>query len=188
MKSILKDKSRRTVIVAAAAAVCMVLAGATVYAMNAPAEPQTPLIAQTEAAQKATAQTEDIQTAATQAETQATQQVQETQTADVNGYGNDNARHYNVEHQMQAQAGYGSGANYNGNSSGIGVEKAKEIALGQVSGASASNITKAHCDYDDGMLQYDVEIVYNGYEYDFEINGTNGAIMEKDVDHYEYWD
>lgn len=75
-----------------------------------------------------------------------------------------------------------------GGSSGISLEKAKSIALGQVPGASAGNITKAYKDYDDGRAEYDIEIVYNGYEYDFEIDGTSGAILEKDIDRYDYDD
>ncbi|MDO4545079.1 MAG: PepSY domain-containing protein [Bacillota bacterium] len=70
-------------------------------------------------------------------------------------------------------------------SSDIGLEKAKSIAMGQVGGGS---IVKAYKDYDDGRLEYDVEIHYNGYEYDFEIDGASGSILSKDVDRIEYDD
>ena len=76
----------------------------------------------------------------------------------------------------------------NGSSSGISLEKAKSIALSQVSGASSSNITKAYKDYDDGRAEYDIEIRYNGYEYDFEISASSGNILSKDVDRIEYDD
>ena len=70
---------------------------------------------------------------------------------------------------------------------GIGLEEAKQIALKQVSGASSADIVKAYQDYDDGILEYEVEIHYNGYEYDYEILGSSGEIISKDVDHIE-WD
>lgn len=62
----------------------------------------------------------------------------------------------------------------------IGVEKAKSIALDNVPGAGTSNIRKAHLDYDDGRAEYEVEIVYNFMEYDFEIDGYTGAIISQD--------
>lgn len=73
--------------------------------------------------------------------------------------------------------------NASGNASAeISLERAKEIALAQVSGASAGDITNVHSEYDDGVLEYDIEIRYNGYEYDFEIDGMSGNIVSKDVD------
>lgn len=69
----------------------------------------------------------------------------------------------------------------------IGLEQAKEIALGQVPGASESDIVKAHEDYDDGSLEYEVEIHHDGYEYEYEILGSSGSIISKDVDRIE-WD
>ena len=70
--------------------------------------------------------------------------------------------------------------------SDIGLEKAKSIALGQVSGATSANIREAKRDYDDGRLEYEVKIIYNNYEYEFEINGTTGAIISRDVE--SIWD
>lgn len=67
-------------------------------------------------------------------------------------------------------------------SSEISLESAKEIALAQVSGATAGNIVKAEKDYDDGYEEYEIEILYNGYEYDFEISAETGEIISKDVD------
>lgn len=69
--------------------------------------------------------------------------------------------------------------------SDIGLEKAKAIALAQVSGAASENIVKAYKDYDDGRVEYDIEIRYGGYEYDFEIDGSSGKIVSKDVDRIE---
>lgn len=72
-------------------------------------------------------------------------------------------------------------------SADIGVEKARSIALAQVSGASSSDIFKAERDYDDGRLEYEIEIVYGGYEYDFEIDGASGTIIGKDIDRVDYY-
>lgn len=57
-------------------------------------------------------------------------------------------------------------------------EQAQSIALGQVSGASASHIYKVELDRDDG--QYEVEILYNGWEYEFEIDARTGAILKSE--------
>lgn len=72
-------------------------------------------------------------------------------------------------------------------SADIGVEKAGSIALAQVSGASSSDIFKAERDYDDGRPEYEIEIVYGGYEYDFEIDGASGTIIGKDIDRVDYY-
>ena len=78
-------------------------------------------------------------------------------------------------------------------SADIGLEAAKNTALQQVPGASGSHIVKAHADYDDGRLEYDIEIHYNGYEYEFEIDGATGQIRDSDIeamdyDNGAYWD
>ncbi|MCD7845568.1 MAG: PepSY domain-containing protein, partial [Oscillospiraceae bacterium] len=58
----------------------------------------------------------------------------------------------------------------------ITAAEAKSIALAQVPGASSSNIREFETDYDDGRLQYEGKIIYNGMEYEFEIDGYSGAI------------
>ena len=80
---------------------------------------------------------------------------------------------YDADHYTPPQTGTGTL---------IGVEKAKSIALAKVPGATASNIRKARLDYDDGRAEYEVEIVYNAMEYDFEIDGYTGAILSWDRD------
>ncbi len=62
----------------------------------------------------------------------------------------------------------------------IGEDKAKSIALKQVNGASESNIAKIKLDYDDGMAEYEVKIIYNSMEYEFEIDASNGNIISLD--------
>ncbi|MCD7749331.1 MAG: PepSY domain-containing protein [Oscillospiraceae bacterium] len=58
----------------------------------------------------------------------------------------------------------------------ITADEAKAIALAQVPGATTSNIREFETDYDDGRLQYEGKIIYNGMEYEFEIDGYSGAI------------
>lgn len=58
----------------------------------------------------------------------------------------------------------------------ITADKAKQIALGQVSGAAVTDIFEFETDYDDGRLSYEGKIYYGGREYEFEIDGYSGAI------------
>lgn len=60
----------------------------------------------------------------------------------------------------------------------ITADQARSIALAKVPGASSGDIWDFEADYDDGRLEYEIEIRYNGMEYDFEIDGTNGTILE----------
>lgn len=62
----------------------------------------------------------------------------------------------------------------------IGIDKAVEIALKEVEGATSDDVVKSKEDFDDGITVYDIEIVYNEYEYEFEIDGETGNILEKD--------
>lgn len=64
------------------------------------------------------------------------------------------------------------------NSSAITPEQAKQLALTQVPGASESDIREFKTDYDDGILQYEGKIIYNGMEYEFEIDAYSGLIRE----------
>lgn len=54
-------------------------------------------------------------------------------------------------------------------------EQAKELALAQVPGASSGDIQKFKTDYDDGRMEYEGKIVYDGMEYEFEIDAYSGA-------------
>lgn len=78
---------------------------------------------------------------------------------------------------------YTPSANQN-TSSYIGEAKARSIALARVQGASDRNVTKLKLDYDDGRWQYEGEIVYGYYEYEFEIDAYTGTILswERDRD------
>lgn len=60
----------------------------------------------------------------------------------------------------------------------ITAEKAKEIALSQVAGATVDDIYEFEVDYDDGRLEYEGKIYYEKMEYEFSIDGYSGAIRE----------
>lgn len=80
--------------------------------------------------------------------------------------------------QDQSQSGAGDAQqDAQAAQSDIGIEAAKEIALSQVSGASASDITKAKADSEHGKLVYEIEIQYDGQEYDFDIDAATGNIV-----------
>lgn len=61
----------------------------------------------------------------------------------------------------------------------IGIEKAKKIALGKVSGATESDIVKTDTDLENGVRVYEIEIRYDSVEYDFTVNAADGTIMEQ---------
>ena len=68
----------------------------------------------------------------------------------------------------------------------IGIDRAKEIALENVSGASENHVTDIGRDENhDGVQVYEVEITYDGHEYDFEIDASTGKILEysKEAEH-----
>ena len=56
-------------------------------------------------------------------------------------------------------------------------DKAVKTALAKVSGAAERDI-RIELDYDDGRYKYEGDIIYNGIEYDFEIDADNGSIIE----------
>lgn len=61
----------------------------------------------------------------------------------------------------------------------VTLEEAKQIALDHVGGG---RITKARQDFDDGRLEYEIEIRYNGLEYEIDIDATTGNIVKYDID------
>ena len=67
-------------------------------------------------------------------------------------------------------------------------DRAKQIALAEVSGATAANIRDFDIDEDDGRLEYEVKIWYNGVEYEFTIDASTGNITERETDRDDYYD
>ncbi|MCM1539864.1 MAG: PepSY domain-containing protein [Blautia sp.] len=73
---------------------------------------------------------------------------------------------YDAEHDMQSQSAGGT----------ITAEDAKALALAKVPGASESDIREFETDRDDGRIEYEGKIIYNGTEYEFEIDSTGQII------------
>ena len=74
------------------------------------------------------------------------------------------------------------------NTGNISLDKAKEVALSHA-GLSADQVTfvQANMDFDDGIQKYDIKFYCNGQEYDYEINSSNGQIIQFDYDmEYNY--
>ena len=65
----------------------------------------------------------------------------------------------------------------------IGKEKAKKIAL-EHAGLSESKVTRLQVekDVDDGKVKYEVEFKSGNKEYSYEINGSNGKILDSEVE------
>lgn len=68
----------------------------------------------------------------------------------------------------------------------IGETKAKAIALehakNQIEITGNVQYTKAKLDRDDGQVSYEVEFLYNGYEFDYEIEAKTGRILDWEID------
>ncbi len=75
--------------------------------------------------------------------------------------------------------------NYSGTQSTTGETKAeaeiRQIALAKVPGATDKDI-QLTLDRDDGKLRYEGKIIYDGTEYEFEIDAYSGAILEWDAE------
>lgn len=56
------------------------------------------------------------------------------------------------------------------------------IVLERVPGATADEITYLGLGRDDGMAEYEGKLIHNGLEYEFEIDASNGNILEWEID------
>ena len=65
-----------------------------------------------------------------------------------------------------------------GSSATVSKATAKQTALARVSGATEADIYEWKLDYDDGRPEYEGKIIYDGSEYEFTIDATNGTITE----------
>ena len=70
------------------------------------------------------------------------------------------------------------------NTTTITADQARQIALAKVPGATVNDIYEFELDRDDGRLEYEGTIYYNGMEYEFTIDGYSGAIRSWDVESY----
>ena len=83
---------------------------------------------------------------------------------------------YDAEYYQPTQPGGSQSGSY------IGETEAKRIALSYVSGAGDSHVRSVKFDYDDGRAEYEVKIIYNAMEYEFEIDASTGAVISRDVE------
>ena len=60
------------------------------------------------------------------------------------------------------------------------------LVLEKVPGAT-KDLVRIHLDRDDGVLIYEGSLVFDGIEYDFEIHGETGAVLEWEAEK-EHWD
>ena len=68
----------------------------------------------------------------------------------------------------------------------ISSDEAVLSALARVPGATVANVTEFNRDYDHGRLEYEGEIHYTGYEYDFEIDADTGTFTKWEVEQEVY--
>lgn len=68
----------------------------------------------------------------------------------------------------------------------ISSDEAVQSALARVPGATVANVTEFNRDYENGRLEYEGEIHYNGYEYDFEIDADTGTVTKWEVEQEVY--
>lgn len=61
-------------------------------------------------------------------------------------------------------------------------QSAQQVALGAVPGANTSNITGTKLDTEDGVQVYDIDLVYNGQKWSFEIAQPTGQILEQSME------
>ena len=67
-------------------------------------------------------------------------------------------------------------------SGSISAEEAIAVAE-QAAGISGSTVVKNEFDYDDGKGVYEIELVQNNVQYEFEIDATTGAVLAQSQEH-----
>ena len=87
---------------------------------------------------------------------------------------------------QQGGSAVGSGSTQSGSSTDVvGAEKAKSAALGHA-GLTAAQVSRLHAELDreGGRYVYEVEFKYGGYEYSYDIDAANGAVLtfDKELD------
>lgn len=113
------------------------------------------------------------------------------QTYDVEFY---TAEHKEYDYEIDAQTGAVISYDFDADDyappaatgTSISADRAKEIALAQVPGATAGDLREFETDYDDGRMAYEGTIIYSGREYDFEIDGYSGAIRSWESEPVNY--
>ncbi|MBQ7839082.1 MAG: PepSY domain-containing protein [Lachnospiraceae bacterium] len=87
---------------------------------------------------------------------------------------------YDYDAEYYSHSDGSAEGNNNADKEKISEEKARQIALERVPGAAAEHIREFKSDYDNSRLEYEGKIYYNQKEYEFEIDGHTGEILEWD--------
>lgn len=93
------------------------------------------------------------------------------------GKGSVNTTQDQTQNQTQSQEQTQSQGTTTQSQPAISEEKAKNLALERVPGASAQDL-RMQLEFDDGIQKYEGDIVYDGKEYDFEIDANTGTFLE----------
>ena len=95
-----------------------------------------------------------------------------------------NAQNNGQDDGQNAQNNQGQTNTQTGNANvAVTPEQAIETALSRVSGATEQDI-RIELDRDDGVYKYEGDIIYNGMEYEFEIDANSGTILEWSEERY----
>lgn len=89
---------------------------------------------------------------------------------------------YDAEGYVPSTGGTTGTGSIGGQTASISADRAKQIALAKVPGASTANIYEFKLDYDDGRLEYEGKIIYNSMEYEFTIDASTGNVIGWDVE------
>lgn len=97
---------------------------------------------------------------------------------DAAGQNGQNAQNNGQDDGQNAQNNQGQTNTQTGNANvAVTREQAIETALSRVSGATEQDL-RMELDLDDGVYKYEGDIIYNGMEYEFEIDANSGTILE----------
>ena len=93
---------------------------------------------------------------------------------------------YDAEYYTPPSSGGNTGGGSGSSGATISLDQARQTALARVPGATANDV-RIHLDYDDGRVEYEGTIYYNGTEYEFTIDAYSGVIREWDVESHQGW-
>ncbi|MFR8071297.1 MAG: PepSY domain-containing protein, partial [Anaerovoracaceae bacterium] len=78
--------------------------------------------------------------------------------------------------------GTGNGNHHRNGVTDIGMDQAVAIAVARVPGATEADLKEIEREIDGGRIEYEGSIWYGGYEYEFEIDGSTGNILQWEID------
>lgn len=111
------------------------------------------------------------------------------QTYDVEFYTNEQKKYdYEIDAYTGEILAYDHDTEWTAQASGavegeeITADRAKQIALEKVKGATLRDILEFETEYDNGKVKYEGKILYEQTEYDFEIDGDYGTILKWEVE------